>query len=342
MKKGILSCLLLFGLLPVMAQHKATLVREEMVMDKPPVPAAHASTMTELKDGRLMMSWFGGSRESAKDVCIYTAIYADGKWSAPVVVADGVVNDSTRYPAWNPVLYTNKKGELLLFYKVGPNPREWWGLMKTSKNNGKTWSKAVALPDSILGPIRNKPVLLANGLLLHPSSTESLDEKVWNVHVEFSDTKGKHWKRVNLNCDTFGVIQPTILFHPGNKLQMLCRSRQNAIVESWSSDNGATWSPLRKQDMLNPNSGIDAVTLKSGVHVLIYNPAVSGKDWSDGRNELRVGVSKDGEHWEDVYELEKHPKGEFSYPAVIEGKNGEIHISYTYDRKNIKHVVIKL
>lgn len=342
MKKGLLSCLLLGGLLPLMAQQKATLVRQEMIMEKPPVPAAHASTMTELPDGRLMASWFGGTRESARDVCIYTAVYSKGKWSAPRMVADGVVNDTLRYPAWNPVLYTNQKGEILLFYKVGPNPREWWGLMKTSRDKGKTWSKAIPLPDSILGPIRNKPVLLSNGRLLHPSSTESLDEKVWAVHMEISDTDGKHWKYIPVDCDTFGVIQPTVLFHPGNKLQMLCRSRQNAIVESWSDDNGLTWSPLRKQDMLNPNSGIDAVTTKSGLHVLIYNPAVSGKDWWLGRNELRVGVSKDGEHWTDVYQLEKEEKGEFSYPAVIEGKNGDIHISYTYDRKNIKHVVLKL
>ena len=67
MKKGLLSCILLSSLLPLMAQQKATLVREEMVMDKPPVPAVHASTMTELADGRLMMSWFGGSREG----CMY-------------------------------------------------------------------------------------------------------------------------------------------------------------------------------------------------------------------------------------------------------------------------------
>jgi alpha-L-fucosidase len=113
-------------------------------------------------------------------------------------------------------------------------------------------------------------------------------------------------------------------------------------VESWSEDNGQTWSPLQKQALQNPNSGIDAVTTSKGLQVLIYNPAVSGADWSDGRNELRVAVAKDGQHWQDVYELEKHPKGEFSYPAIIQTKDGLIHITYTYDRKNIKHVVLKL
>lgn len=342
MKKYLLQGLLLVALSPAFAQPGARLVKEEFLMDKPPVPAAHASTITTLPGGGLMASWFGGSRESAPDVCIYTSVFTKGKWSAPVIAATGQISETTRYASWNPVLFATKAGRLFLFYKVGPNPREWWGLMKTSTDNGRTWSAAERLPDSILGPIRNKTVQLPDGSLLHPSSTESLDEKVWHAHVEISDSTGHHWKRIAIDCDTFGVIQPTVLFHPGNRLQMLLRSRQNVIVQTWSDDNGRTWSPLTRQNMLNPNSGIDAVTTKKGWQVLVYNPAVAGKDWSDGRNELRVAVSKDGENWKDVYELEKHEKGEFSYPAIIEGENGLLHITYTYNRQNIKHVVLKL
>jgi predicted neuraminidase len=336
MKKALLSCMLILGLVAVRAQ-TASLVKEELIMGVPPVPAAHASTITELPGGGLMASWFGGSRESAPDVCIYTAVFNKGKWSAPVIAAsgDGVA-------AWNPVLFNTTTGSILLFYKVGPNPREWWGLMKSSTDNGKTWSAAEKLPEGILGPIKNKPVQLANGTILHPSSTESRDEKQWHIHVELSDSNGHNWQNIPVNCDTFGVIQPSVLFHPGNRLQLLCRSRQNVIVQTFSDDNGKTWSPLTKQSMMNPNSGIDAVTTRSGLQVLIYNPAVMGSDWWNGRNELRVAVSRDGEKWKDVYELEKQPKGEFSYPAVIQTKDGLLHITYTYNRQNIKHVVLKL
>jgi alpha-L-fucosidase len=306
-------------------------------MQHPPVPAAHASTITELPGGQLVASWFGGSRESAPDVCIYTSVFNKGKWSSPVIAAKG-----NGYATWNPVLITTRAGKLLLFYKEGPNPREWWGLMKYSTDKGRTWSTAEKLPEGILGPIKNKPVQLPGGTILHPSSTESKDEKQWHIHIELSDSTGHNWRKVAINCDTFGVIQPAALFHPGNRLQLICRSRQNVIVQTFSDDNGETWAPLSRQTMMNPNSGIDAVTTKSGLQVLIYNPAVMGADWSAGRNELRVAVSKDGEHWKDVYELEKQSKGEFSYPAVIQTKDGLLHITYTYNRQNIKHVVLKL
>lgn len=311
-------------------------------MQRPPIPAAHASTITELPGGKMMASWFGGSRESAPDVNIYTATFSKGKWSAPKVVATGVIDNKTRYATWNPVLFRSRAGKLFLFYKIGPSPREWWGMMMSSNNNGRTWSAPEKLPEDILGPIRNKSVQLADGTILHPSSTESMDEKLWHVHVELSDSNGHQWRKVPIDCDTFGVIQPAALFHPGNRLQLVCRSRQNVIVQTFSDDNGKTWSPLTKQTMMNPNSGIDAVTTSEGLQVLIYNPAVMGKDWSAGRNELRVAVSEDGENWKDVYELENHPKGEFSYPAVIQTNDGLIHITYTYDRKNIKHVILKL
>ncbi|RAI97906.1 alpha-L-fucosidase [Chitinophaga skermanii] len=304
-------------------------------------PACHSSSIVALDNNRLMATWFGGEYEGHKDVSIYTAIYSNGAWQKAVKVADGVVDQNKRFPAWNPVLFKTKVGVLFLYYKVGPNPREWWGMMKVSTNNGQTWSEAKRLPGNNLGPIKNKPIQLANGKVLHPSSTESKDEKVWHAHLEVSDGASMVWQDVQINCDTFGVIQPAILTYPGNKLQMLFRSRQNRIIESWSTDEGKTWSALKPLNILNPNSGIDAVSMKNGWQVLVYNPAVAGADWFNGRNELRVAVSKDGKNWKDVYTLEKHDKGEFSYPAIITVGN-QVHITYTFDRKKIKHVVLNV
>ncbi len=318
------------------------LLRNELIMQQPPFAACHASTLTALGDQRLMAAWFGGTREGARDVCIWTAVFSKGQWSAPQRIADGVINDTLRYPCWNPVLFRSRAGKLFLYYKVGPSPREWWGMRRTSIDDGLHWSAPERLPEGFLGPVKNKPVQLANGDILYPSSTESKDEKVWHIHLEKTDAEGYNWQKVAIDCDTFGVIQPSILFYPGDRLQLLCRSRQNYVVQSWSTDNGASWGPLSKTDLPNPNSGTDAVTLNDGLQILVYNPLAAGRQWYEGRSKLRVAASADGRHWKDIYTLEDQPKGEFSYPAVIQSPDGLVHITYTADRKNIRHVVLRL
>ena len=140
-------------------------VSAEFIFEKAPFPSCHASTLAESGEG-LVAAWFGGTRERHPDVGIWVARHVGGKWTAPVEVADGVQPDGSRLPCWNPVLFQPKDGPLLLFYKVGPDPRTWWGLMKTSADAGKTWSPPQRLPDGFLGPIKNKPVTLPDGSIL--------------------------------------------------------------------------------------------------------------------------------------------------------------------------------
>lgn len=316
------------------------IVASEYIFEDAPFKQCHASTIIELKDGSLMAAWFGGSHESNKDVEIWVSDKKDGSWTAPVSVAKGIITDSLRYPCWNPVLFRTKDG-LSLYYKVGPNPREWWGMVVHSTDEGKSWSAPEKLPDGILGPIKNKPVTLTSGVILSPSSIETKNDE-WHAHIERSTDGGKNWEKIAIDPqNTAKVIQPTILLYPHGKIQALLRSNQNYIMESWSADEGKTWSPLAKTNVLNPNSGIDAVTLSSGLQVLIYNPMGSGKDWVNGRNKLNVAVSIDGKNWKDVAVLEDQQRGEFSYPAIIQTPDKAVHVVYTANRKSIKHVVLK-
>ncbi len=296
-----------------------------------PFPSCHASTIIENRNG-LLAAWFGGTAEKNPDVGIWISHFTKGKWTKPVEVANGIQYKGKRYPCWNPVLY-NYGRKILLFYKVGPSPSGWWGEMITSDDNGATWSRSYRLPEDIYGPIKNKPVILANGELICPSSTEY---DGWRVHMEFTSDNGLSWERTpDLNEKQTGVIQPTLLMHPAGRIQMLCRSNSSHILSSLSEDNGRTWSNLTSTGLPNPNSGIDAVTLKDGRHILIYNHLVKG------RNMLNVAVSNDGLEWKAAVLLEKDAKGtEFSYPAVIQTKDGLIHITYTWNRKQIKHVVL--
>lgn len=343
MIRSFLSIFLLCMLSNAGAQTiSAQLGKRVLILDNPPFESCHASTITTLKGNKLMAAWFAGKHEGSEDVSIWAAVYDKGKWGEPKEVANGIVNDTLRYPCWNPVLFRTHAGKLFLFYKVGKSPREWWGMMMTSTDNGKRWSAPERLPDGMLGPIKNKPIQLKNGDILYPSSTESADEKKWNIHLERSDRDGRNWARIPIDNDTFGVIQPSILRYPHDSLQLLCRSRQNFIVQSWSADNGATWGPLSATELPNPNSGTDAVTLKDGIQVMVYNPLFQGREWWEGRSRLHVVASEDGRKWKYIFTLENQPKGEYSYPAIIQAEDDLVHITYTAERKNIRHVVLHI
>ena len=145
-----------------------------------------------------------------------------------------------------------------------------------------------------------------------------------------------HWEKVNIDNNGFNPIQPTILFHKNGSLQLLCRSKEKKIVESWSTNVGRSWTPVQPTVLPNNNSGIDAVTLKNGTQLLICNPI------EKGRNKLSILASIDGKEWNEAIVLEDQPKGEFSYPAIIEGIDGTIHLTYTYNREKIKYVHLKL
>ena len=307
------------------------IVKAEFIFKEGPVPQCHASTIVETGSG-FVAAWFGGSQEGKTDVGIWYSHDQSWGWSRPIEVANGVSPDGQRYPCWNPVLFQAKQGQLLLFYKVGPRPNSWWGMLIRSTDSGQTWSEPERLPKGVFGPIKNKPVMLASGRLLCGSSTEDAG---WQVHVEWTDDFGQNWERIGALNDgvEISAIQPTILRHGNGKLQILCRTKQQRIFESRSDDGGRTWTGLTRTQLPNPNAGIDAVTLRDGRHLLVYNHT------TEGRSPLNVAVSQDGTHWKAALVLENDPH-EYSYPAVIQTEDGLVHVTYTWKRERIKHVVI--
>ncbi|MBP89756.1 MAG: sialidase [Planctomycetaceae bacterium] len=314
------------------AAEQVGVVKAEFVFTKASFPQCHASTIEETATG-LVVAWFGGTREKHEDVGVWVSRKADDGWTAPVEVANGVQSAELRYPCWNPVLFQPKEGPLLLFCKVGPSPSTWWGMLMKSEDGGKTWDKPTRLPENIFGPIKNKPIQLADGRILCGTSTE---DHGWRVHMEWTSDLGKTWTRTDALNDgkTLHAIQPAILKYEGGGLRILCRGRGTGkIVEGTSHDNGETWSKLTTMDLPNPNSGIDAVTLKDSRHLLVYNHTPRG------RSPLNVAVSTDGQKWLSAIVLEDTP-GEYSYPAVIQASDGLVHITYTWKRQRVKHVIL--
>ena len=319
------------------------LISEEFIFDKPPTKECHASTICQTSRG-LVAAWFAGTKEKHQDVGIWTSYHDGSRWSAPKQVATGVQHDGLRYPCWNPVLFQSPgDGPTLLFFKVGPDPQSWWGEMMVSYDRGRTFRDRRRLPEGIDGPVRCKPILTDDGMLLCGSSTEY---EGWRVHFEKVHLQGGEpdgtWSRIGPINDAskFNAIQPTILRHADGSLQALCRSKESVIVSTRSKDNGQTWSALKPIDLPNPNSGIEVVTLSDGRHLLIYNHIGSGSTGWGRRGMLNLAISEDGEQWTRVGILEQEQGAEFSYPAIIQTADGMVHATYTWKRQKVKHVVI--
>ena len=321
----------------------AGIVRSEFIFDTAPYPSCHAATIAEAAPGHLVAAWFGGTAERNPDVGIWVSRHEDGRWLDAVEVANGVQADGTRQPTWNPVLFQPPGGDLHLFYKVGPSPSAWWGMVMLSPDGGRTWSKPVRLPTGIEGPAKNKPIVLADGTWLAGISTEG---GKWTARVERSRDQGRTWiQSTPLNDHTvIRTIQPTLVHHPDGRVQLFCRTQEGRIGETWSSDGGQTWTPMALTSLPNNNSGLDAVSLSDGRVLLVYNHSLRDEQGMGhkGRGILNVAVSRDGAAWDAALVLDylDAPERQFSYPSVIQASDGRVHVVYTWHRERIKHVII--
>ncbi len=296
------------------------------ILEDAPHSFAHASTIVETSNG-LLAAWFGGDFEGSPETSIWLARFDRGTWCDHRALAKAEESESAA--CWNPVLHRSP-GCTLLFYRIGPHPRDWQTELMLSPDEGKSWQPAGTLPEPYFGPIKNKPLEIEPDILLCPSSTEN---PVWNAHIERYAMKGRRWlQRIPLR-DTIGLwaIQPTLLRWSEDRIQALCRTRKGVVAESWSHDKGETWSELEVSELENPNSGFDGVVLRDGRAALVANPS------AQDRTPLQIVLSDDGGNWRAGPVLEDGP-GEFSYPAIIQAASGAIQVTYTYDRRCIRHV----
>ncbi len=326
----------------------ASPIKSEFIFEKNPqdTPFVHAPTIAETGSG-LVAAWFGGTGEGNSDTKIFVSrLSRDLKsWTVPAVAATGN-NEKDPAACWNPVLFQQRNGPLYLFYKTGKDPENWKGFFKVSLDDGRTWSSPNPLPDGILGPAKNKPIELADGTILCPSSVQS--QGLRRVFIEKIHPKSSNdlllrnkWFRIGpLNNDSMMVIQPAILNFGKGQMLLLSRNKRlslflfQSIMESRSSDDGMTWSTMSPSHLPNPNSGIDATVLQDGRAMLVFNPS------RIRRTPLDIAVSTDqGRVWIDSLRLE-NGLGEYSYPSITQTMDGLIHIVYSWKRSKIKHVVI--
>jgi predicted neuraminidase len=317
----------------------------EFIFTSAPFASCHASTLVELPNGDLLAAWFGGSGEGQPDVAIWGAWRRGGHWSAPFPLAR-----EPGTPTWNPVLFYSRDGRLWLYYKFGPSPSTWTAARLWSADGAQTWSKPEHLPAGVSGPIKDKPLVLEDGTIVAGTSVESY--RSWAAWIERSTDDGRSWTKhgpitlppasrgpgaaIQAPVTTegaSGIIQPAVVSLGGNRLRLYARSTLDigaiCVADSW--DRGVTWSAARPLGLPNPNSGIDAVRLHDGRIILAYNHTKSG------RTPLNLAVSEDGEQFR-MFAVLGEGAGEYSYPAIIQGKDGSLHITYTWNRTRIRYV----
>jgi predicted neuraminidase len=315
----------------------------QFIFTSAPFASAHASNIVQLRNGDFLASWFGGSAEGKPDVAIWASRFSSGHWSTPFEMAR-----ETDIACYNPVMFYTRDGRLWFYYKFGPHPSSWSAGRRWSDDDGKNWSEVEHLPAGLYGPIRAKPLVLEDGTVVSGSSVESYHS--WACWIERSTDNGKTWKRIgpitvpqnasdhaNASRAPYGIIQPSVISLGGGRLRLYARSTSQIghVCMADSADSGLTWTQARPIAVPNPNSGIDAVRLKDGRIVLVYNNTTTG------RTPLNLAVSEDAEHFRMFKTLEDEP-GEYSYPAMIQGREGDLHITYTWNRKRIRYVRIPL
>lgn len=326
-------------------------------------PSCHASTVLPLDGGDVLVCYFAGTREGADDVGIWLSRRVEGIWRDPVRIAK--VSDQ---PHWNPVLMPIPGGARLVF-KVGPDVPSWKSWTMTTKDGGASWSapEKYPAPNDACGPVRNKPLYLADGSMLAPDSVETATQ--WRPRIGISYDYGASfpamgWIPIEADGEPRGpkaghrgdsanfmagkgAIQPTIWESAPGHIHALLRTTAGFIFRSDSKDYGRSWCTAYATRIPNNNSGIDIAKLDGKLY-LALNPL--SENWGDRTPIALFRSSDNGKTFDPCAVLEdlgndpksppaKPPRkynAELSYPAIV-AKGGKLYLTYTYLRRSIAY-----
>ncbi|HYA47845.1 MAG TPA: sialidase family protein [Burkholderiales bacterium] len=314
-------------------------------------PQVHSATAVELADGRLRAFWYGGTREGAPDVAIYTSVYSpmEDTWGPERAVmtrelAQRQLHRHVR-KLGNPVAGRDAAGRIWLFF-VSVSVGGWAGSAingVVSTDEGTTWSsprRVIASPFLNISTLVKGPLVpLSDGTIALPVYHEFLGKFGELLRV---DTDGRVIGKTRLSWGK-SSLQPVIV--PRSETEAVAFMRYAGdpparILMTRTDDAGAHWSEPVKTTLPNPNAAVGSVLLAGGPLVLVFNNA------EENRESLSVAVSKDfGDTWrvarvlESDSQLSRAPVPEYSYPWVVQDRAGDVHVLYTWGRSRIKHAV---
>ena len=327
-----------------------------------PTPSAHASSIAVMQDGSLRVAWFGGEREGARDVAIYMAQYevregslrlvpisAEATEGAPAAMQDSWVSLTRERlqtltsrvirKLGNPVLWVDGAGRLHM-HVVSVSYGGWSGSainQLVSDDGGHTWIGARRL---ILSPlfnlstlVRNQPTMMEDGTLGLPAYHELIQK--WGVWTHVT-TNGSVLQSTPMKRYEGDWLQPAVAALSPTEACAVLRSattRTKRVGHAVTNDGGVSWSERTALDVPNPNASVAMIRLMDGSLLMAANPLESG------RNVLQLFRSKDGgQTWTASRTIEHSADtaAEFSYPFLVQGSDGCVHLSYTWLRKGIR------
>ena len=317
-----------------------------------PVPSVHAATAIEMGDGTLQAFWFGGAREGAKDVSIWGSVYDGEKWSTPSIAVsrDAIAYGTGRYirKLGNPVAVL--VGEEVHIYVVSVSVGGWSGSALNRVVLDRDWNRVgrtqrlVGNPLLNLGTlIRAAPYRLEGGDLVFPAYHEMMEKFPQLLRVS---SDGRVVDRVAVPVDE-DLFQPWALVFGAGEVELFLRRGVDAVPEvhvAHSLDGGETWSDAEEADLPNPNAGISAVRMDDGSILLAANPDEGGRG-----NLTLFRSQKPTGPWKPVYEVDTEVREEdekqmaqieYSYPWLMKTSDGMIHLFYTWNRTQIRHLRI--
>lgn len=313
-----------------------------------PAPSVHAVTAVELPDGTIRAFWFGGSREGAKDVAIWSADFSAEEWGPPRLAVDrDLVAHGVRRQVrklGNPLAHAEPDGRVALFV-VSVSLGGWSG---SSVNrlvfapDGKTLESAnrlVASPLLNLGTlVRGAAVEGGGGELLLPAYHEMVKKFPQLLRVGGDGrVLGRGGPSVRGN-----LFQPWLLAADGDAMDLFLRRGEGREAKIFlSRREGTRWRAPVPLEVPNPNSGISVLRLADGDLLLAANP-----DPGSRANLALLRAPGPEGPWERILDIETEEREEderdveffeYSYPWLMSDREGRVHLLYTWNRREIRH-----
>ncbi|MDT0541835.1 MULTISPECIES: sialidase family protein [Streptomyces] len=317
---------------------------------------SHAANLLELDDGDLLCTWFNGPQEGDRDTNVVLSRLPRGadRWTTPAPPSA----DPGRAEQ-NPVLAQRPDGTVWLFHPSNePHDQTTARLIaRTSADRGRTWSPPRVLLEGPGVFVRNPPLTLDDGTWLLPAYRCRRSGE--HSTVLLSEDGGGSWQEHELPGAEH-LVQLTAVPRDDGSLFAMFRSRAaDRIHASESTDGGRTWAPPARTALPNNNSAVQLTRLRGGALALVYNHASlergeyrwvgegAGRRKKALRTPLTLALSDDGgrtwphrrdlqttdeEYWDNEYG--------YSYPSVVQTRDGLLHIAYSYLRKTIKHLTV--